>query len=245
MPEKELDAACKDQRLLIFPGTQVLHKQLLPCLPPKQGTPMTSWAGEPAGPLTHEQNPADLASESQQAPSAEAVTSSLQNCEAKAAGSTAAAGAAKDMVLPVQTQQDSAHIPPTTAAPVGVVIQVSVKVYCSYPQVHEAVHGQRSCDMQVPNPCISPLSCPACASVCHCHCLLPLTDAQYMIKCSMCAPTQVLGVHHAAQLSALLCIAIDGTSDADQTEHCVQFHCSCPLTGCRQYGTFSSWDIQF
>ena len=149
MAEKELDAACKDQRLLIFPGTQVLHKQLLPSLPPKQGAPMTSGAGEPAGPPTDEQNPVDPEAESPQALNAEAVTSSLPNCEAKAAVSTAAVGPAKDIVLPVQTQQESVHKPPTTAAPVGAAMHdLSVKVYCSYP----AVHGQRSCDKQVPNP---------------------------------------------------------------------------------------------
>lgn len=34
MPFDDLDAACKELRLLIFPGTQVLQKQLLPPLPP-------------------------------------------------------------------------------------------------------------------------------------------------------------------------------------------------------------------
>ena len=41
MPDEDLDTACKDLRLLIFPGTQVLQKQLLPPLPPKQGLFMT------------------------------------------------------------------------------------------------------------------------------------------------------------------------------------------------------------
>lgn len=34
MPLDDLDMACKELRLLIFPGTQVLQKQLLPPLPP-------------------------------------------------------------------------------------------------------------------------------------------------------------------------------------------------------------------
>ena len=34
MPLDDLDSACKELRLLIFPGTQVLQKQLLPPLPP-------------------------------------------------------------------------------------------------------------------------------------------------------------------------------------------------------------------
>ena len=51
MPDDDLDAACKDLRLLIFPGTQVLQKQLLPPLPAKQGPLMTPpWAEEAAPP---------------------------------------------------------------------------------------------------------------------------------------------------------------------------------------------------
>ena len=49
MLDEDLDAACKDLRLLIFPGTQVLQKQLLPPLPPKEGPLMTPpWADEAA-----------------------------------------------------------------------------------------------------------------------------------------------------------------------------------------------------
>lgn len=73
MPDHDLDAACKDLRLLIFPGTQVLQKQLLPALPAKQGPLMTPpWAEEaappqaaegqiPAGLLTSDQAGADAA----------------------------------------------------------------------------------------------------------------------------------------------------------------------------------------
>ena len=63
MPDEDLDAACKDLRMLIFPGTQVLQKQLLPPLPPKEGPLMTPpWAEETALPTTSEgQSPAGLA----------------------------------------------------------------------------------------------------------------------------------------------------------------------------------------
>lgn len=55
MPDDDLDAACKDLRLLIFPGTQVLQKQLLPPLPAKQGPLMTPpWAEEAAPPQAAE-----------------------------------------------------------------------------------------------------------------------------------------------------------------------------------------------
>ena len=55
MPDEDLDAACKDLRLLIFPGTQVLHKQLLPPVPAKQGPLMTPpWAEESAAPVAGE-----------------------------------------------------------------------------------------------------------------------------------------------------------------------------------------------
>lgn len=55
MPDEDLDAACKDLRLLIFPGTQVLQKQLLPALPAKQGPLMTPpWAEESAAPVAGE-----------------------------------------------------------------------------------------------------------------------------------------------------------------------------------------------
>lgn len=154
MPENDLDAACTGMRPLIFPGTQVLHKQLLPPLPPEQGAPMTPWAGEPAGPLTDGQNPVDLASQPQQALDAEAVTSSLPDSEAKAAASAAATvvGPASDMVLPVQTQQKTAHMSPTNAAAVGAAMQNSVvEVHCSCP----AMNASRPCDMQVPNPRMS------------------------------------------------------------------------------------------
>ncbi|DBA96080.1 TPA: hypothetical protein ACH3X1_001578 [Trebouxia sp. C0004] len=63
MPDEDLDAACKDLRMLIFPGTQVLQKQLLPPLPPKEGPLMTPpWAEDTALPTTAEgQNPAGMA----------------------------------------------------------------------------------------------------------------------------------------------------------------------------------------
>ncbi len=63
MLDEDLDAACKDLRMLIFPGTQVLQKQLLPPLPPREGPLMTPpWAEEPALPMTTEgQSPAGVA----------------------------------------------------------------------------------------------------------------------------------------------------------------------------------------
>jgi len=63
MPDEDLDAACKDLRILIFPGTQVLQKQLLPPLPPKAGPLMTPpWAEETALPATTEgESPAEVA----------------------------------------------------------------------------------------------------------------------------------------------------------------------------------------
>ncbi len=70
MPDEDLDAACKDLRMLIFPGTQVLQKQLLPPLPPREGPLMTPpWAEEAALPTTTEgQSPAGMAvSEASQA----------------------------------------------------------------------------------------------------------------------------------------------------------------------------------
>lgn len=70
MPDDDLDAACKDLRILIFPGTQVLQKQLLPPLPPREGPLMTPpWAEETVLPTTTEgQSPAGLAvSEASQA----------------------------------------------------------------------------------------------------------------------------------------------------------------------------------
>ena len=49
MPLDDLDAACKELRLLIFPGTQVLQKQLLPPLPPPPPpTQAQAAAAEPA-----------------------------------------------------------------------------------------------------------------------------------------------------------------------------------------------------
>ncbi len=70
MPDEDLDAACKDLRMLIFPGTQVLQKQLLPPLPPREGPLMTPpWAEEAALPTTTEgPSPAGMAiSEASQA----------------------------------------------------------------------------------------------------------------------------------------------------------------------------------
>ena len=63
MPDEDLDAACKDLRMLIFPGTQVLQKRLLPPLPPREGPLMTPpWAEETALPMTTEgQSPAGVA----------------------------------------------------------------------------------------------------------------------------------------------------------------------------------------
>ena len=122
MPDEDLDAACKDLRLLIFPGTQVLHKQLLPPLPPKQGPLMTPpWAEEPSGPLTDEQAAVNQSSEPQQAQNSEAVAAPLPVLEAKAEVSAAATAVAApiDMLLPVQTQPGTALVPPSVAAAEG------------------------------------------------------------------------------------------------------------------------------
>lgn len=139
MPEMDLDAACKDMHLLIFPGTEVLHKQLLPPLSPKQGPPMTPWAGEPAGPLTDGQKPIDP---ELQALAAEAITSPVPLLGAKAA----AVAAANYRILPVQTQPETARMPPTTAAAVGAAIQdSSAEVHCSYPAVNVQYHMTCMC----------------------------------------------------------------------------------------------------
>ena len=122
MPDEDLDAACKDLRLLIFPGTQVLHKQLLPPLSPKQGPLMTPpWAEEPTGSLTDGQRAARPPSEPQL--DAEAVTSPLPVLEAKAEASAAATAVAapSDMLPPVQKQPDIARMPPSVAAAAGAV----------------------------------------------------------------------------------------------------------------------------
>ena len=117
MPDEDLDAACKDLRLLIFPGTQVLHKQLLPPLPPKQGPLMTPpWAEEPAAPATDGPTVVEPSSEPQQALDAEgvAVTPPLPVLEAKAeasAAATAVEAPPSDVLLPVQTQPEQAPMP--------------------------------------------------------------------------------------------------------------------------------------
>lgn len=123
MPDEDLDAACKDLRLLIFPGTQVLHKQLLPPLPPKQGPLMTPpWAEEPAAaPPTDGQTAVDPSSEPQQALDAEGVTVTppLPVLEAEASAAATAVEAPSDMLLPVQTQPEQAPIPSAVVAGPG------------------------------------------------------------------------------------------------------------------------------
>ena len=115
MPDEDLDAACKDLRLLIFPGTQVLQKQLLTPLPIKQGPLMTPpWAEEPAGPLTDGQTAVDTSSEPQQALDAEAVTPPLPVLEAQAAATAVAAPS--DVFMPVQAQPEAASMLPSVAA---------------------------------------------------------------------------------------------------------------------------------
>lgn len=119
MPHEDLYATCKHLHPLIFPGTKVLHKQLLPPLPPKQGPLMNPpRIEEPAGPLTGGQTAVDIPSETQQAVNAEAVTSSLPVLEAKAEASTAATTKAtlSNMIVPLQTQSGKAPMPPSAAA---------------------------------------------------------------------------------------------------------------------------------
>ena len=134
MPDEDLDAACKDLRLLIFPGTQVLHKQLLPPLPPKQGPLMTPpWAEEPAGPLTDRHAAVDPSSEPQQALDSEAVAAPLPVLEAKAEASAAATAVAapSDMLLPVQTQPEIAPMPPSVAAAEGAADDIPMTEHAS------------------------------------------------------------------------------------------------------------------
>ena len=122
MPDEDLDAACKDLRLLIFPGTQVLHKQLLPPLPPKQGPLMTPpWAEESSGPLTDGQPAAVPSSEPQQALDAMGVTSPLpvQEAKAEAAAAATAVAAPGAKLLLVQKQPEAVPMPPSVAAAAG------------------------------------------------------------------------------------------------------------------------------
>ena len=117
MPDEDLDIACKYLHPLIFPGTKVLHKQLLPPLPPKQGPVMNHpWDEEPASPLTGGQTAVDTSSETQQAVDAEAVTPSLPVLEAKAEASAAAKAAPSDKIVPLQMQSKTAPMPPSVAA---------------------------------------------------------------------------------------------------------------------------------
>lgn len=119
MPDEDLDAACKDLRLLIFPGTQVLHKQLLPPLPPKQGPLITPpWAEEePAAPPTTDGQPAaDIPTEPQLA--ADTVMPPIPVLEAQAAASAAATAVAapSDMLLPDEPQSEQAPPLPSVVA---------------------------------------------------------------------------------------------------------------------------------
>ena len=109
MPDDDLDAACKDLRLLIFPGTQVLQKQLLPPLPPKQGPLMTPpWAEEPAAPPTDGQTPADItASDPQQVVGAAAANAPLPVLEAQAAASAAATAVAGPNEMALRAEKSS------------------------------------------------------------------------------------------------------------------------------------------
>ena len=123
MPDQDLDAACKHLRLLIFPGTKVLHKQLLPALAPMQGPLMTPpWIEEPAGPLAHGQIAVHTSSDAQQVVNAEAATSSFPVLEPRAEASAAATikAACNDVILPSQTQSEAALMPPS-ATPAAVV----------------------------------------------------------------------------------------------------------------------------
>ena len=120
MPGEDLDAACKDQRLLIFPGTQVLHKQLLPPLLTNRGPLMIPpWAEELADPPADGRTTAAPSSQPRQAPDAEAHRSSLLFLEATAEASAAAAtavAAPSDKLLPLQAQPETAPMPPPLAA---------------------------------------------------------------------------------------------------------------------------------
>lgn len=120
MPDEDLDAACKDLRLLIFPGTQVLHKQLLPPLPPKQGPLMTPpWAEEPAANPTEGQTAVNPSSQQPLETEGVTVTPPLPVLEAKAEASAAATAveAPSDMLLPAQIQPEQAPTP--SAFPAG------------------------------------------------------------------------------------------------------------------------------
>ena len=113
MLDDDLEAACKDLRLLIFPGTQVLQKQLLPPLPPKEGPLMIPpWDEEPAAPPTDAQTAADISgSELQQAMDGVVVTAQLPASEARAAASAAATAVALpiEMPLPAETATQQAE----------------------------------------------------------------------------------------------------------------------------------------
>ena len=142
MLQHDLDAACKHLRLLIFPGTQVLHKQLQTALTPKQGPLITpSRVEEPAGPLTDGQSAVDTSSEAQRAVDAEPVTSSLPALQSRAEASTAAATMAApcDVILPGQTQSETAPLPPLIAAATAVGAADDTPV-TEYPSA--ADHGQ-------------------------------------------------------------------------------------------------------
>ena len=155
MPDEDLDAACKDLRLLIFPGTQVLHKQLLPPLPPRQGPLMTPpWAEEPAGPLTDDQPPVDPSAEPQQALDAKPVIAPLPVLEAKAEASAAATAVAapSDMLLPVHTQPEAAPMLPSLAAAVGAADDTSLTEQTSRVSSDPAAAVQAAGDINMGEP---------------------------------------------------------------------------------------------
>ncbi|KAL3153902.1 hypothetical protein ABBQ32_013467 [Trebouxia sp. C0010 RCD-2024] len=153
MPEEDLDAACKDLRLLIFPGTQVLHKQLLPPLPPKQGPLMTPpWAEEePTASLTAGQPAADILTEPQLA--ADTVMPPIPVLEAQAAASAAATAVAapSDMLLPEEPQPGEAPaLPPGAAAEAADAAPLGGPVTSDQSYPLAAVEGVEDAVMAVP-----------------------------------------------------------------------------------------------
>jgi len=119
MPDEDLDAACKDLRMLIFPGTQVLQKQLLPPLPPREGPLMTPpWAEETALPITTEgQSPAGVAiSDASQAAEAapQDISSVRQDASTGLKGLVTAAAASMREAVGVSTSGEAGSAPSAT-----------------------------------------------------------------------------------------------------------------------------------
>ena len=119
MPDEDFDAACKDLRILIFPGTQVLQKQLLPPLPPKQGPLMTPpWAEEADLPLTTEgSSPAGMAIlEASQAvaPAPQDIPAVRQDASAGLKGLVTAAAASMREAVAGSTSAEAGSAPLAT-----------------------------------------------------------------------------------------------------------------------------------